>query len=64
MKCKKCNNKFVKKENCVNRINGTKITVCPECGNEELYDKISSTEKVHKDKINDDFSKYMNPPEQ
>lgn len=37
MKCAKCNHKFVKSENWVNRINGTKITVCPECGNEELF---------------------------
>jgi predicted RNA-binding Zn-ribbon protein involved in translation (DUF1610 family) len=41
MKCVKCNHKFVKNENLVNRINGTKITVCPNCGNEEIYNKKS-----------------------
>lgn len=40
MKCNKCNYEFINKENCVNRINGEKVTVCPECGNEELYEKI------------------------
>lgn len=39
MKCIKCNHKFIKKENWVNRVDGIKITVCPECGNEEIFDK-------------------------
>lgn len=48
MKCIKCNFKFKKSENYVYRIGGTKITVCPECGNEERYDKDIAKIKLDK----------------
>lgn len=38
MKCNKCGKVFVKKNNCAVKINGQKVTVCPECGNEEIIE--------------------------
>lgn len=37
MVCKNCGNKFTKRNNIAVRINGERITVCPNCGNEEIY---------------------------
>lgn len=40
MKCNKCGRVFVEKENCSNQNDETLFTVCPDCGNEKLYDKV------------------------
>ena len=40
MKCLECGNVFKKEGNRAERIDGTKITVCPNCGNEQLDEKI------------------------
>lgn len=36
MKCKECGKVFDKKDNQAVRISGEKITVCPNCGHEEV----------------------------
>lgn len=36
--CKNCGRKFVKKLNYVILLTGTKVTVCPVCGEEQEYD--------------------------
>ncbi|MDE7476952.1 MAG: zf-TFIIB domain-containing protein [Lachnospiraceae bacterium] len=36
MKCPECGDVFKKEGNRAERIDGTKITVCPNCGNEQL----------------------------
>lgn len=40
MICKECGKKFTKKGNRAVRTNGEKITVCPNCGNEEVEKKV------------------------
>lgn len=40
MKCPECGNVFKKEGNRTERIDGTKITVCPNCGNEQLDEKV------------------------
>ena len=40
MKCLECGTVFKKADNKAERIDGTKITVCPNCGNEQLDEKI------------------------
>lgn len=40
MKCPECGKVFKKADNRAERIDGTKITVCPNCGNEQLDEKI------------------------
>ena len=40
MKCQECGKIFRKEENRAERIDGTKIIVCPNCGDEQLEEKI------------------------
>lgn len=39
MKCKECGKIFNKKDNQAVRISGEKITVCPNCGYEEILEE-------------------------
>lgn len=39
MVCKNCGTKFPKLNNIAVRITGEKITVCPNCGHEEMIVK-------------------------
>lgn len=39
MICENCGSKFPKLNNIAIRINGEKITVCPDCGHEEAVIK-------------------------
>lgn len=39
MKCEKCGIGFPKLKNIAVRVTGEKITVCPNCGHEELVIK-------------------------
>lgn len=39
MKCKECGKVFNKKNNQAVRLSGEKITVCPNCGHEEVMDE-------------------------
>lgn len=38
MKCKNCGTVFNKKDNQAVRISGENITVCPNCGHEEILE--------------------------
>lgn len=40
MICKECGKKFTKEGNIAVRTNGVKITVCPNCGQEEVEKKV------------------------
>ena len=43
MKCKKCGKVSNKKGNQAVRISGERITVCPNCGHEEVMEKKKSS---------------------
>jgi len=45
MICKDCRTKFAKVGNKAVRLNGDKITVCPNCGKEEIEQKKSKINK-------------------
>ena len=54
MICKKCRKKFAKQGNRAIKTNGDTVTVCPDCGNEEIEkikEKINSYSVEEFDKV-------------